>query len=203
MKHDPQPNPNENSTFEQVDDKEMYFEGQKVKYTGYLLNGKMYGKGSVRCLDNHYSEKETYEGDVYNDSKHGKGKVFTKIYGDTGPSIIKDEGEFRWDKKHGDFTKTTYKMKGGKQTQESIEYQRFSNDIPHGYSKTVKSNEVYAHQFKGEPVHDKDKEVYVRIKFENGKVFFIPSINHEGEEVEITPALSSTERKNGEEMDDK
>ena len=77
MEQDTQKNSNRISGFIQVvEDNEMHSGTKLVKYTGELLNGQMFRKGIVRCLDN--TQKETYYGEIYNGKKHGKGTVLKK-----------------------------------------------------------------------------------------------------------------------------
>ena len=201
LEQDTQKNTNRISELEQVKDHEMYFESQKVKYTGELLNGKMSQKGTVRCLDN--TQKEAYEGEVYHGKKHGIGTDIKKEKKGGDHTITKDKGNFKWGEKHGHFTKTYLMKKSGQEIEQFKELQIFSNGVSHAYSIIEKPDGSKVHQF--DEKYLDDKEVYLSLTFENdGSVILNQNVTQKiEEEIDITPALSSTEKKNGEEMDDK
>ena len=207
MEQDPPKNSKAITELIHVKDREMYFgKGKKkvtVKYSGGLSGDKMLGKGTVKSLDNSYTQKRSYDGEVYDGKEHGQGVYSQKVYKDGDYFIITDEGNFEYGEKHGLFTKTTFKKKVSKETIESTEYQRFSNGVPHVYLKTEKPDGSKVHQF--EDIFFEDDKIFMTLKFEkNGSGTLIQNVTEMIEEdIHVRPASTSTEKKNGEGMDDK
>ena len=172
----------------------------KVKYTGVLVNKKMSGKGTVKSLDDDYPEGASYEGEVYDGKKHGKGTDIIQAYDNGDYIITKYEGEYQWDKKHGNFKKICWRLNENKEPEETT--QEFSYDVPHAYSSIIKDrNEVY--QFKVKSLEDKEKYITLNVK-KDGSVTLVQNVTNKIAQITpVRPALASTEKKNGEGMDDK
>ena len=173
----------------------------EVKYTGELRDGKMSKAGFVRCLDKNYTQKGSYEGEVYYGKKHGKGTVIKIEYKDGVSFITKDDGNFHLGQKHGLFTKTFFKKKEGQEIEDHKETQTFKKDVPHAYCKREYPDGSEFHQFTDEFVENESKIMTLRKTNDRSVIFHQNVTLNIREDINFPPASISNEGKNGEDMD--
>ena len=205
MKEENETSANRNSDWKLVENHPIKIGQQDFLYNGYLYDSIPIGKGDIRRSNNNnedLTDEVIYEGELYNSKRHGQGTVTEKVTKFGKESTTTHKGEFHFDKENSLFetTKTSIRY-DGEQTKVTT-YQKFTNGVAHAYSM-IERDGFDVHRFEG--INSKDQRKYIQITDrKNSSAILSQNVtNTIDPSAIITRGSTSTEKKNGEGMDDK